>query len=382
MARILFHYSRLNNGGAEKSTLRLINALAERNHDVTLVLNVGEGTLEKQIDKRVRKVILFKKPLKAQIFSRKSILGKLGFLLFYSIHLITGLIIENVKKLLFLFDKRYDLAIISLQGLSPFFVCRIVHASKRMLYIRSDLGKIKKQQIAHNIKQYSKEIDLFLCVSQTVKDSTKTIHQEVYEKSIVLYNIIEIDSIIQNARIGESPYSLDGKLNLVTVCRMSDVSKGIYRQLEVIKKLVESGYLFNFYFVGDGADLLGFKEKAKRLNLNQCVYFIGEKNNPYPYIYHSDLVCVLSYYEGLSGVVNEAKILGKPVIATEFSGIREQIVNGENGIIVKNELSAIYEGLKMLLDDENKLKTISNDVLSSGIKDNMKKIELLESLCY
>ena len=48
--KILFHYSMLNVGGAERSVVQLINILIQHNWDVSLVLNAGEGTLENKLD--------------------------------------------------------------------------------------------------------------------------------------------------------------------------------------------------------------------------------------------------------------------------------------------------------------------------------------------
>ena len=64
---------------------------------------------------------------------------------------------------------------------------------------------------------------------------------------------------------------------------------------------------------------------------------------------HCDLFVLPSGWEGFPTVTVEAKVLGCPVLATDVSGIREQLVHGETGWIVDNSENAIYEGLTHLL---------------------------------
>ena len=51
--RVLFHYSVFNTGGAERSTSKLMTSLCNRGWDVTLLLNIGGGDFESQVDPRI-----------------------------------------------------------------------------------------------------------------------------------------------------------------------------------------------------------------------------------------------------------------------------------------------------------------------------------------
>lgn len=378
--KILFHYSRLNIGGAERSTTRLVNALASSGWDVTLVLNVGGGSLESTIDTNVNIIHFFPKSWKERVVTEKSLVRKTAYLGLYTIPILYYTFLTWVRKYMFKF-KSYDAAIISLQGLDPTFVCHRVNAKKKFLYLRSDLNKLKKEKVRHNIIKFNEDLDGYLCVSGTVRKSLDAINPLFKKKAHVLYNIIGTEAITALGN-KQSPYGdipTDTKI-LVTACRMSDASKGIFRQLEVIESLVEARCKFKWFFVGDGEDLKDFKTAVKEKSLHEYVICVGKKENPYPFIKNATLVAVLSYYEGLSGVVNEAKILGKAVIATEFSGIHEQIIHGENGYIVQNNQEAITLGLKELLSDDKKINILQNTFIGSHIDDNDSKIRKLQEL--
>ncbi len=63
--KILFYYSQLNIGGAEKSLVRLMNALVKDGHEITLLTRFGNGSSEYLLDKRIKKISLSKEsPLK------------------------------------------------------------------------------------------------------------------------------------------------------------------------------------------------------------------------------------------------------------------------------------------------------------------------------
>ena len=79
------------------------------------------------------------------------------------------------------------------------------------------------------------------------------------------------------------------------------------------------------------------------------VFLDGLTDNPYKYMKHCDLFVLPSGWEGFPTVTVEAKIVGCPVLATDVSGIREQLIHGETGWIVENSEDAIYQGLKHLL---------------------------------
>ena len=151
------------------------------------------------------------------------------------------------------------------------------------------------------------------------------------------------------------------------------------RMLDAFEQLYQQGIIFEWYFVGDGVDLPKMKEKVEGKPYESLIHFEGEKENPFPYYKYADLVAVLSYYEGLCGIVNEAKISGAAVIATEFSGIHEQIVHGENGWIVDNNIDAIINGLKTLLTNDSLRKKITNADYNEKILNDDYKIDSIIS---
>ena len=59
-----------------------------------------------------------------------------------------------------------------------------------------------------------------------------------------------------------------------------------------------------------------------------------------------------SRFEGKSVAIDEAKILKKPILVTNFSTAKDQIENGVNGMIVEMNPEAIAKGVQDLLDNK------------------------------
>ncbi|MCC8147299.1 MAG: glycosyltransferase [Bacteroidales bacterium] len=126
--------------------------------------------------------------------------------------------------------------------------------------------------------------------------------------------------------------------------------------------------------------LSGTAETYYAKKLQDGFVLLGHQMNPFPLYRQCDMVAVLSYYEGLCGVINEAKVMGKPVIATEFFGIHEQIIDGDGGLIVENSFDSIYQGMKSLLTDCNLRERLTNNHLSKQVMDDAYKLEILTGL--
>ena len=59
--------------------------------------------------------------------------------------------------------------------------------------------------------------------------------------------------------------------------------------------------------------------------VEEYITFLGLRANPYPYIRSCDLLVQPSRWEGKSVVLDEAKILAKPILATNYSTIKDQL---------------------------------------------------------
>ena len=93
-----------------------------------------------------------------------------------------------------------------------------------------------------------------------------------------------------------------------------------------------------------------------KFGLDDTVFLCGHQENPYKFISRADALICSSYAEGYSTSVTEAVILGKPVITTECSGMREIFGDKECGIICENSEEGLFNAIKSILDNPEKLE--------------------------
>ena len=91
---------------------------------------------------------------------------------------------------------------------------------------------------------------------------------------------------------------------------MFEKAKGLLRMVRIHKRLSDEGIDFMWFVIGDGTDREIMKIAINKASLDSKMILIGSKENPYPYFKAADISATLSYYEGLCGAVNEAKIIG------------------------------------------------------------------------
>ena len=86
---------------------------------------------------------------------------------------------------------------------------------------------------------------------------------------------------------------------------------------------------------------------------------LGVRDNPYPYIKNADVIVQPSRFEGKSMVLDEAKILAKPIVATAYTTVRDQL-NDKEGIVIGMTPEEIAEGVRKMLKNEGLRNEISD----------------------
>ena len=142
-------------------------------------------------------------------------------------------------------------------------------------------------------------------------------------------------------------------IKILSIGRLNH-QKGFDIAIESAKYLYERGYRFKWYIIGDGILENNLKNLIEKNNMQDNVFLIGTRENPYPYIKNCDIFAQTSRFEGKSISLDEAKILSKPILVTNYSTAKDQIINNKEGIIVDMSEKAIAEGLEILINDIEK----------------------------
>ena len=115
------------------------------------------------------------------------------------------------------------------------------------------------------------------------------------------------------------------------------------------------------------------KDKVKYLGIENNVILLLSVSNPYPILKACDYFVLGSFYEGFGLVLAEADILGKPVVSTDIVGPRG-FMKKYGGTLVDNSEEGVYDGLKMLLNDEIKPMNVDYDAYNAECVEEFEKI--------
>ena len=93
-------------------------------------------------------------------------------------------------------------------------------------------------------------------------------------------------------------------------------------------------------------------KQAARERVQDDFVLLGEKENPYPYLLDCDIYVQPSDYESYCLALAEARAVCKPVVACDFSGAREQIRDGETGLVVGMDVPNLLNGIIRYLKED------------------------------
>ena len=366
--KILFGITSLTLGGAERVLVDISNKLSEK-YDITIFSIYDNGELKNDLNKNVK--------FKALYNCRYDELTKLQKMWIPIKILLFSKIIYNKK-----IKQNYDTEIAFLEGpITRLFSTKNKDVHK-IAWIHNDIEKVFGNDLKSKIKKYIdkkiyKKYNDLVFVSQDNMEKFQNIYNDLNtENMYVIYNYIDKDLVIKKSNVNINIELDQNVTNFLTVCRLVK-QKAIDRFIRVHSKLIKRGLKHKVYIIGDGPEKENLQKLIKQENVEDTFVLLGKKENPYPYIKNANYFCLLSEFEGYGMVLEEAKILNKPIIITNTAA-RECIENYPKALILENSEDEIYDGLYKLLNDND--DKIFNNTQTNTEYDNTEKLQKIIEL--
>jgi glycosyltransferase involved in cell wall biosynthesis len=369
--KALFVINTLGHAGAEVAMLELLRQMAGTGIKLTVYVLMEQGELVSGLPEGVRlynrnycaesvlsrqgQKHLRKKVLRASA-SNASLLRNLSYLLSNGLAMAKKGRLQADKLLWRVVSdgadipkEEYDLAVSFLEGGAAYFVADHVRAKKKAAFIHIDYkraGYTRKLDRDCYLK-----FDRIFAVSEEVKAHFLDVYPECSDRTQVFHNLLNEERIVELSRTGEGFTDGFAGLRILTVGRLVP-QKGYDLAIQVMALLKEAGLLVRWYVLGEGPLRKQLEKQIARLGLEEDFILLGAKKNPYPYFVQSDLYANLSRFEGKSIAIQEAQILGVPVIATDSSGNREQITDRTDGVLCQTNPEKIRDEIIHLLKNQ------------------------------
>ena len=149
--------------------------------------------------------------------------------------------------------------------------------------------------------------------------------------------------------------------------------KGFDFAIEAASIMKKAGFTFKWCIMGDGPLRENFEQQIAQLDVADCVYLPGIFVNPYPWAKHADIFVQPSRFEGKSVILMECKMLALPTVATDYATVRDQLTDGENGVIVPMNAKALAKGIMDLAKDENTQAKMRENLSRTTFDDHLVK---------
>jgi len=211
-----------------------------------------------------------------------------------------------------------------------------------------------------------KNIDLLILGTYTLKELIKKIHHLDENKLVVIYYGL----IPEDYKITESKEELRKEFNIPEdQFVLLSVGRHVLRKsfdivIEAIKIIKEKVPSINikYYLIGEGEETPRLKTMTEELDLEKEIEFLGftdikTRNNFYKLsdVFIMPSVVKKESIEGFGIVFIEANFFGIPVIGSFSGGIVEAVLNGETGLLVKeNDINDLVEKILFFYFNEDK----------------------------
>lgn len=373
--RILFVINTLGQAGAETALLSLLQTLArekgEARYEISLYVLTGQGEMASRLPADVR--LLNKKyreesvlTAKGRKYLKKTVLKAMftrGTVVKLFPYLVKNTCAMLGKKRLLpdkllwrvlsdggmVLPEEYDLAVSYLEGGAAYFVADHVKAAKKAAFIHVDYEKAGYTRALD--KDCYLAFDKIFTVSDEVREAFLKAYPELPDKTEVFHNILNKEEIVRRAEEGEGFTDGFTGMRLLSVGRLT-AQKAFEVSVDAMKRLKDAGKNVRWYVLGEGDQHKRLQEQIDALGLTEDFILYGAVNNPYPFMKQADIYVHASRFEGKSIAIQEAQILGKPMVVSDCSGNREQVCHGRDGLMCGLTPDSLAENIMLLLEDE------------------------------
>lgn len=363
--KILFVINNMNIGGSEKALVSLLNEFDYSKFEVDLQLFKQEGLFLQEVPNEVN---ILKVPENYQYFdcSITKVIKTLSFKLIYNRYrfsksrkkakspaeaeqLAWKFLANAIEPL----EKEYDVAIGYLEKNPIYFAVDKVRAKNKIGFIHNDYEKIKVN--ADVDRPYFNKLSYICTVSNYCVEILKLNFPMFEEKIKLIPNLFSENLILRKSKEEITEVEINTNLfNIVSVGRLAE-QKGFDLSIRAASILKEKKFEFNWFILGEGSLRSQLANQIADLNLNDKVFLVGNQSNPYKFMQQADLIVQTSIFEGKSIALDEAKVLNKIILATNYPTVSDQISDNIDGCICTFSPNEIADYI-ILIAKDNSLK--------------------------
>ena len=310
---ILMFFPWMITGGADRFNLSLINGLDKEKYNVIVILTEpNKNVLRQEFEKH------------AIVYDLTSFIDQKYWLAFVN----------------YIIEKEDINVIFNSNSKFGYYVLPYLKARYSRLPIIDYIHMEEWYNRNGGYSRYSSMLDSIIDKTLVCNENSKNILQEHFgrrEEDIKTVYVgvdeDEFDPAKYNKEKLLEKYSLDKNKHILSyICRISEQKRPILL-LAIINKLKEVRKDFKVLVVGEGNLLQKMKVKAKELNLDEYIQFLGNIEQTEEIYKISDLTINCSIKEGIALTSYESLSMGVPIVSSNVGG-QAELIDENTGILI------------------------------------------------
>jgi len=278
--------------------------------------------------------------------------------LFYNLKNLISFIRRNNIGFIMSFYEGSDFLTFLIKKMFPQIV---VFSNKR------DLGYRLKRKHHLMYRFILKTFDVVVCASYQIRNFVLDKYNVPLEKTIVIYNGVNLSEFDRLLSKLERKYSKPG-FGTCTLFRKIKGLDVIFRAISLVSRNHKD---FVFHLVGSEDEITkeAIYSQIKELKIQDHVVFWGWQENIVNALSNFDFYVNASFSEGLSNAIVEAMACSLPVIASSVGGNKELVFHQKNGFLFEaGDYESLANYINILLNDSQlrkKMGSFSRQIIES-----------------
>lgn len=346
MKKILIVIPDLNHGGTNRALLNLLGVLDPGKFDMQIAAMHPEGPYKKLLSGY--HLLPGSSMLRIFYSFSEAIAGESpwGILKITALKLYMKVFLGSDQQKIFKAAARaysrehYDAVIAFQESLATQFAS-CIEADRRIAWVHCDYSQWSKGDPQRDLPFYERYHKI-VTVSRYTGDVFRSCFPQMADRVVPIHNLMDQPAIL---RLSQEPLSdpqfCPAPFTLLSIGRMDPI-KRFHEIPAMAAYLKQRGIPLRWYVIGGGSEsyMETVRQKIAQEDAANEVILLGTRDNPYPYLLRASLLVCPSFSEAYPTVINEAKILGVPVVSADFPSAWELIDPDKNGVITPIERMA------------------------------------------
>lgn len=330
--RIIHVIPGLNVGGAETMMKNLIIEQMKQGHSVTVIAFYESNSFIKETLKSVGIEIMF--------LDKKK-----------------GLDFTTILQLKEIFDNKNPDVIHTHSHVLPYVF--LASRKRKIIHTIHTVARKERRGIAVYLTRmiYHSGRVTPVAISDEIKKSISQFHDIPEDRIPVVLN----GAPISNYHKKES-YNIANKARIIHVGSLIPL-KNHELMIKVAGLLKRQGIKFKMEFAGAGYLKEKLQEQVCNLGLEDCIEFVGLKDDISLFLKDADLFIFPSQYEGVPMSLIEAMASGLPIIASNVGGIPDMITDGVNGILIQPNEEELFTAIVNIAKDRDRREALGKKAI-------------------